>query len=126
MRCENKLEIVSGAGRIINSPKYPEKYPEGLDCKMLIVVETGARAAIQFLRFSVQRAVFYCYDQIDIYDGRNLHAKVLKSRLCGDKFEEKNVIATGNSMLITFQSIKDGTGGVFRFRILTGKDLSYF
>ena len=105
MSCGNEIEIVTGAGRIVHSPNYPKKYPAGLDCKMLLLVNTGAKAAIKFLNFSVDSGVFYgCYDWINIYDGRNSNAEVLKSQSCGYTPEEQNVIATNNSIFITFKS----------------------
>ena len=125
MSCGNKTHIVTDAARIIKSPNYPKKYPGGLDCKMLLLVETGSKVAIQFLNFSVEPGDWFgCWDWIDIYDGRNSHADALESRLCGNHFVGKNVIATENSMFITFHSRKGGSRGFFRFRITKGKNFS--
>ena len=125
MSCGNKTHIVTGSDRIIISPNYPNKYPGGLDCEMLLLVETGTIVAIQFLNFSVEPGrVYGCWDWIDIYDGNNSNADALKSRLCGNNFE-KTVLATQNSMFITFKSRIGGTRGFFRFRIMNGKNISY-
>ena len=110
---------------MINSPNYPRKYSGHLDCDILLITEKGTKIAIQFYNFSVEPGDYWgCWDWIDIYDGRNSSAEILKSRLCGNTFEEKNVFATESSMFITFKSRDGGTGGLFRFRIMIGTNFS--
>ena len=70
--------------------------------------------------------IWGCWDWIDIHDGRDSSAKLLKSELCGNHFDEKNVIATGNSMFIRFQSDQNSDGGYFRFKTITGKNLHFY
>ena len=123
MSCGNRTEAIAGAGKMISSPNYPGKYPGDLDCNILLITEEETKIAIQFYNFSVEPGNFWGgSDWIDIYDGRDTNAEVLKSGLCGYHFEEKNVIATGNAMFIRFQSVKDSTGGYFRFKTITGND----
>ena len=122
MSCDNKTQIVTGAGRIINSPNYPMKYGGGLDCKILLISEVKTKIAIRFTQFSVFPGYFFgCYDWIDIYDGSHLSSEIIRSSLCGDSNEEYAVAATENSMLIRFQSYIATPGGFFKFKMGTGK-----
>ena len=73
----------STTGGIIDSPSYPENYPDNADCIYTIYQPTGTVILLKFLSMDTEK----CCDYLEIRDGPSEYSTVL-GKLYGNKIPD--------------------------------------
>ena len=103
---------------IIQSPNYPDEYDNNMDCTVKVTLNEGEVVSLEILYFYVHET-FQCEnDFLEIRDGDNQEAKLIK-RICGS-YGSTHFKASGNTMLLRFHSNGDSTAKGFRVKTEIG------
>ncbi|NXA08513.1 DMBT1 protein, partial [Sapayoa aenigma] len=95
--CGGSLSDSSG---MLQSPHYPESYPNNADCEWEIQVESNFRVTLTFRDIVMQSSTCQ-HDYIEVYDGPR-HSSPLLGRLCSGSFP--TYVSSSNMMTIRFHS----------------------
>ena len=121
----NDTHIVSVPQTTIKSPNFPNNYPSGVDCTILVKFPAEQRVHLVFKRFDVfqdeqdkenERCTHS--DWVEIWDANRLISSERSKIFCGNKIP-RPVLSTGNMLMIKFHSSnkspsdKYGTGKYF-------------
>ncbi|XP_055505767.1 astacin-like metalloendopeptidase isoform X2 [Leucoraja erinacea] len=86
---------------LLNSPGFPQLYPNNLNCKWLIrTPDYSNQIFLQFTTFQVEQFTNCYSDHVVIYDGDNSLSHVLDGPNCGA--ENPAVISSGAALLVEF------------------------
>ena len=107
--CSNTYDENS---RTINSPNYPNQYPNSKRCAWKITAPIGAKIKLGPSTYSLEPNNECRYDYLDIYDGPNTSSD-RKARLCNQDLYE--LISTTNSLYLEFNSDGSGVYDGFQF-----------
>ncbi|ELT95307.1 hypothetical protein CAPTEDRAFT_201465, partial [Capitella teleta] len=91
-----KLTAPSG---IFQSPNYPDKYDNDLDCYWIITVASG-QIELHFDEFDVEPETSCSYDSLTVYDGRSMTSSMLGS-YC-NAIQPQTIISSGRSLTVHF------------------------
>ncbi|XP_028403966.1 cubilin-like isoform X2 [Dendronephthya gigantea] len=104
-------QLTSNEGSI-QSPLYPEFYPNNMLCTWVISVEKPARIRLTFgTEFDLENEEQCPYDFLSIRDGANIVDSEI-GKYCG-KIIPNTILSTTSSVHITFRSDKSGGGKGF-------------
>ncbi|KAK3802337.1 hypothetical protein RRG08_010589, partial [Elysia crispata] len=95
-------QALSGNNGTIQSPNYPNSYPNRARCVWTITTDPGTQVTLTFSAFDLERAYNCRYDSLFIYDGNSRGASRL-GRLCGQTLPYP-ITASGNVMYIEFST----------------------
>lgn len=99
--------------RIIQSPNYPEMYPNNAECLWELRTEMGYHIGLIFMsRFQIEESDGCANDFVEIWDWRD-DQWVSLGKKCGRTFPQM-VNSTGYKMKILFRSNGQSTGTGFR------------
>ncbi|XP_010084569.1 PREDICTED: deleted in malignant brain tumors 1 protein-like, partial [Pterocles gutturalis] len=91
---------ISNSSGMLQSPSYPESYPNNADCMWEIQVENNFRVILTFRDIEMQGGRCQ-YDYVEVYDGPP-HSSPLLGRLCSGSF--LTYISSSNMMTVRFHS----------------------
>ncbi|KAJ3646069.1 hypothetical protein Zmor_023680 [Zophobas morio] len=94
-------EISSPFGRI-QSPKYPDVYPNRKTCVWKFTTLPGHRVCVSFLFFRVEYQEECFYDRVELYDGLSSGDRTL-GKFCGDRLPEP-LTSSGTDLYMTFKT----------------------
>ncbi|XP_053927094.1 deleted in malignant brain tumors 1 protein isoform X3 [Cuculus canorus] len=92
--------LISNSSGILQSPFYPENYPNNADCVWQIQVQDNSRITLTFRDIAMQSGRCQ-FDYVEVYDGP-LHSSPLLGRLCSGSFP--TYTSSSNMMTIRFHS----------------------
>ena len=116
--CDSTSEDVSLPGTIIQSPNYPAKYDNNIDCIVMVRLNEGDVVSLELLEFYVHRS-FQCeHDFLEIRDGDNHEAKLI-TKICGS-YRPTYFKSSGNTMHMRFHSNAEITRKGFRLKVEIG------
>ncbi len=96
----------------IQSPLYPNFYPEDIQCTWVISVEKPSRIRLTFApEFDLEEEEHCMYDSLSIRDGANVVDKEI-GKYCGQDPPD-TILSSTSSLHITFRSDKSGVGKGF-------------
>uniref|UniRef100_A0A8C4D9G2 Cubilin n=1 Tax=Dicentrarchus labrax TaxID=13489 RepID=A0A8C4D9G2_DICLA len=98
--CGGELSGLSGS---INSPGYPNRYPENRECIWYITTSAGSSITFTIYEFDVEFHQDCNYDVLEVYGGPDLLAPRL-ARLCSTTSSPMRVSSTGNLLTVRFKS----------------------
>jgi len=94
---------------VIQTPNYPEKYPNNQDETWPLIVADGSRIELTFSDFAIEYQASCSWDYVEVLDSDN--SQMLKA--CGD--ENPGVVTSkGNTMTVKFHSDYIGVKKGFR------------
>ncbi|XP_032223621.2 bone morphogenetic protein 1 [Nematostella vectensis] len=85
----------------IQSPRYPDNYPNNVYCAWQIEQRPGYAVDLLFLTLDLEFAVNCSRDYIEVFDGPDNSSQSL-GRFCSDKDVKRHVVTSGNAMLVEF------------------------
>ncbi|XP_078495955.1 IgGFc-binding protein-like [Ciona intestinalis] len=94
-------EIVGQTSGRIQSPNYPNNYPNHKDCTWEITVNAGQTIEITIEKFALEPNRRCRYDYLEIFNGTSRNTRILK--LCGF-FTRRTYRSTGRSATLRFHS----------------------
>ena len=102
----NNLQLEGWSGTF-ESPRYPQKYPNLMNCLWVITVHEGKRMRLNFQHFHVQWSEKCHKDYVKVYDG--LHpTSILKKTLCGSSSKlREDIYSSGRYLIVQFHSDGD-------------------
>nr|ADO27921.1 tumor necrosis factor-inducible gene 6 protein [Ictalurus furcatus] len=100
--------------KILQSPGFPDEYPDEQICYWHIRVRYGQRIHLQFLDFDVEDDVGSISDYPEIYDSYD-DISGFAGRYCGDELPE-DFLSTGNVMTLKFLADSSVSAGGFRIQ----------
>ncbi|KAF7709531.1 tumor necrosis factor-inducible gene 6 protein isoform X2 [Silurus meridionalis] len=100
--------------KYLQSPGYPDEYPDGQICYWHIRVRYGQRIRLQFLDFDVEDDVGCISDYLEIFDSYD-DVSGFAGRYCGDDLPE-DFLSTGNVMTLKFLADSSVSAGGFRLQ----------
>lgn len=102
----NNLQLEGWSGTF-ESPRYPQKYPNFMNCLWVITVHEGKRMRLNFQHFHVQWSEKCHKDYVKVYDG--LHpTSILKKTLCGSSSKlREDIYSSGRYLIVQFHSDGD-------------------
>ena len=90
------------------------------DCEVTVKFEGGQKVVVEFLAFNVESDRNCSNDWLEIYGGKNWHARksatLLAPRMCGNQLFEP-IISPGNYLKIHFHTDSSGTDSGFQLRV---------
>uniref|UniRef100_W5MX16 Cubilin n=1 Tax=Lepisosteus oculatus TaxID=7918 RepID=W5MX16_LEPOC len=102
-------EVQGGCGGLftaptgeIHSPRYPNNYPDNVDCSWVISVDRHHRIILNFTDLDIEQHGTCAYDYIAIYDGPSASAPIL-GHLCGQQ-RPSPLTSTQNTIFLRFRS----------------------
>ncbi|XP_019897556.2 cubilin [Esox lucius] len=101
---------------VLFSPRYPQNYPPGLDCRWHVMVTPGFRVSVNFQSpFQVQGSGTACSsgDYLELRNGPDASAPSLGGRLCGTSLPSITQ-TTDNNLHIQFVSDANNEGHGFK------------
>ena len=105
---------------IIQSPNYPNNYPNARDCTAVVQFAQGQRVSVEFLAFNLEPHNRCVYDWLEIRDGSDSSADLLSTRLCGEQLFAP-ITSTGNNLHIHFHTDGSVTKSGFQLKVKIGK-----
>ena len=110
---------------IIFSPFYPSYYLDNMECTWHITVPEGDVIRLNFSEFRLEDHLTCASDFVEIFDGRNNHARRL-GKFCGYTYNPV-IQSSSNHMLVLFRSNDKFTTTGFKahYQSLQGNQL-YF
>ncbi|XP_078694621.1 bone morphogenetic protein 1 homolog isoform X2 [Branchiostoma floridae x Branchiostoma belcheri] len=98
--------LVTGGKTILQSPGFPDHYPNRVDCVWRIVNRRGRHVRLRFRAFEVENQEDCTFDYLAIMEtSRQSHRLI--GRFCGSKLPPTIVTSEGDELWVKFQS--DGT-----------------
>ncbi|CAH1245691.1 TLL1 [Branchiostoma lanceolatum] len=98
--------LVTGGKAILQSPGFPDYYPNRVDCVWRIVNRRGRHVRLKFRAFEVENQEDCTFDYLAIMEtSRQSHRLI--GRFCGSKLPPTIVTSEGDELWVKFQS--DGT-----------------
>ena len=110
---------------IIQSPNYPNDYPNARDCAAVVQFGQGQRVSVEFLAFNLEPHNRCVYDWLEIRDGNNAGADLLSTRLCGEQLFAP-ITSTGNTLHIHFHTDGSVTKSGFQLKVKIGKHHTFY
>ena len=110
---------------IIQSPNYPNNYPNARDCTAVVQFAQGQRVFVEFLAFNLEPHNRCVYDWLEIRDGNNAGADLLSTRLCGEQLFAP-ITSTGNTLHIQFHTDHSRTKSGFQLKVKNGRHHSLY
>lgn len=119
--CSRNFTALSGK---IESPGFPDKYPQNLDCTFIIMAKPKMEVTLQFLTFDIeddplQTGEGDCkYDWLDVWDGLPLVGPLI-GRYCGTKPPSEIRSVTGILSLVFHTDMgvaKDGFSATYEMK----------
>ncbi|XP_019615586.1 PREDICTED: deleted in malignant brain tumors 1 protein-like [Branchiostoma belcheri] len=101
--------LLTGESGALNSPNYPQDYPNNLTCRYGIVVGTGRRIRLTFSVFDLERGS----DFVDIYDGNSTDRQDRIGVRNTGELNLGTVDSAGNALTVVFTSDSAGTSSGF-------------
>ncbi|KAK2886327.1 cubilin [Channa argus] len=98
--CGDELSGPSGS---LNSPGYPNRYPENKECIWYITTSAGSSITLTIHEFDVEFHQNCNYDVLEVYGGPDLSAPRL-AQLCTTTSSPMQVSSTGNKLTVRFKS----------------------
>ncbi|XP_035693890.1 bone morphogenetic protein 1-like, partial [Branchiostoma floridae] len=96
----------TGGKAILQSPGFPDYYPNRVDCVWRIVNRRGRHVRLRFRAFEVENQEDCTFDYLAIMEtSRQSHRLI--GRFCGSKLPPTIVTSEGDELWVKFQS--DGT-----------------
>uniref|UniRef100_A0A0P6JSL8 Putative fibrillin n=1 Tax=Aedes aegypti TaxID=7159 RepID=A0A0P6JSL8_AEDAE len=108
--CGGELSVKSHG--VIASPGSPGKYPPNRDCKWYLSAPAGKRLQFHFFTMQLEAHDSCEYDFVQISDGLQEEAPVLK-KYCNTSHPEP-LVTPGNEATVYFHSDEDGTDSGFQ------------
>ncbi|XP_029722333.2 cubilin homolog isoform X1 [Aedes albopictus] len=108
--CGGELSVKSHG--VIASPGSPGKYPPNRDCKWFLSAPPGKRLQFHFFTMQLEAHDSCEYDFVQISDGLQEEAPVLK-KYCNTSHPEP-LVTPGNEATVYFHSDEDGTDSGFQ------------
>ena len=101
--CKGNFAYTTHAGleTIINSPGYPDRYEDNLDCIYNIVTDPNYIISLSFINVDIEACTNCNCDYLEIHDGLDASAPSL-GRYCGTDI--KDITSSGNRMWIIFHT----------------------
>ena len=109
----------------IQSPNYPNNYPNGRDCSAVVQFALGQRVSVEFLAFNVESHSSCVYDWLEIRDGSDSSADLLSTRLCGEQLFAP-ITSTGNTLHIHFHTDGSVKKSGFQLKVKVGKHHTFY
>ncbi|KAM4718445.1 cubilin [Anableps anableps] len=94
---------VSGSSGSINSPGFPNKYPDNRECIWYITTAPGSSITFTIHVFDVEFHDDCSYDVLEVYGGPDLQAPRL-AKLCSTTSNPMHLSSTGNHITVRFKS----------------------
>ncbi|KAK3783548.1 hypothetical protein RRG08_005004 [Elysia crispata] len=110
--CRGCDQILSGNEGTVQSPNYPNDYPNHARCGWTIRTDPGTRVTLKFTSFMLEESGTCRYDSLQIRDGNN-RSSALLNKLCGEVRPDP-ITASGNVMYLEFRSDGSQTRNGFR------------
>ncbi|KAK3543767.1 hypothetical protein QTP70_027179 [Hemibagrus guttatus] len=98
--------------KFLQSPGFPDEYPDEQICYWHIRVRYGQRIRLQFLDLDIEDDVDCISDYLEIYDSYD-DVSGFAGRYCGDELPE-DFLSTGNVMTIKFLADSSVSAGGFK------------
>lgn len=95
---------LNGRHGIIQSPNFPDTYPNNLHCVWNITVATGYRVKIRFTAFDVEYFKYCEYDWISMRSGNSTHGKFCGSKKGVHRIPHDQLISPTNEVTLIFHS----------------------
>jgi len=95
-----------------NSPNFPERYDNNVECDWLIRVHPLERIQIKFTVFDLEHHSRCRWDYLEIRDGDSEQSPLI-NRFCGQDVPQP-IVSTGNKVWIKFRADNSFTGQGFR------------
>ncbi|KAM4694270.1 scavenger receptor cysteine-rich domain-containing protein DMBT1-like [Discoglossus pictus] len=96
--------VLTGSTGVLDSPNFPDLYPNNAFCTWEIRGLPGHQVELQFLQFSLETASDCVYDSVTIYDGLPLSSPQL-GKICSPP----NITFTSNSNILGVVFRTDGS-----------------
>ena len=109
----------------IQSPNYPNDYPNGRDCSAVVQFALGQRVSVEFLAFNLESDSTCRFDWLEIRDGSDSSADLLSTRLCGEQLVAP-ITSTGNTLHIQFHTDHSRTKSGFQLKVKIGRHHSLY
>ncbi|KAK3791976.1 hypothetical protein RRG08_035467, partial [Elysia crispata] len=103
---------LTGNQGTLQSPNYPNNYPNGALCTWIITTDPGTQVTLTFSAFSLETDSSCDFDSLVIRDGNNRSSPILGT-FCGSS-RPPVVTASGNVMFISFTTDSSVTRTGFR------------
>ncbi|KAE8613612.1 hypothetical protein XENTR_v10007785 [Xenopus tropicalis] len=100
----------------LESPNFPNLYPNGMDCQWIMYSKYGKKLQVQILYLNLEDSLHCAWDYLNIYDGPNNGSHLLAS-LCGHK---KNLIFQSSGTFVTLHFHSDKSVVDWGFKIKYG------
>lgn len=113
---EGCLYELTGNSGTIQSPNYPDNYPNNILCSWVITTEVNSQAVLSFTDFDLQSSVDCSADAVSVYQltDRRDALPILRKSHCGSTIPASVVRAASNILYITFMSDGSGTSRGFQ------------
>ncbi|KAI0223467.1 Ovochymase-1 [Lamellibrachia satsuma] len=110
----NQSAVLTGSSGVFGTKGHSRaKYRNNEKCHWKIEIEEGQQVQLHFLRFRLEGSSNCEYDKVNIYDGSDDTAPLIRS-LCGSR-RPGDITASGNVVFVSFLS--DGTITDYGFTI---------
>ncbi|GFN89691.1 cubilin, partial [Plakobranchus ocellatus] len=103
--CGGRLYLLNGVtSGYFTSPRYPNPYPQNVDCKWVIIAPATMRVQVDFVQpFYIEDHDNCKYDYISFRDGGTENAPSLGAKSCGTHLPG-SVVSSGNVLFARFQT----------------------
>ncbi len=113
---------------MIESPNYPEDYPDNVLCRKVMNAPTGNNVRLTFYDFVLEDSQECEWDYVSIYDSNAADEELLIGTYCGTELAPGAVFeSTGSDMHVLF--VSDGSfhekGFQAMFEFVPGKNYTF-
>ena len=86
---------------MINTPDYPNMYPNEIDCYWTIIDPLGRRLKLHSFSYEIEGSSTCYYDYLKIYEAEN--ENTMAAKICGN-VNHDDVVSEGTTLRLHFHS----------------------